>query len=84
MAPDVSPTPDGMNTVTPYLVVPEAMTAIELYQRAFGAELVMRLPGPGGQGTMHAEIRLGDSVIMLTDENPQWEMKYIIAWWFLY
>ena len=71
----ISPIPEGMNTVTPYLVVPEAVAAIEFYAKAFGAQLVMRMAGPGGQGTMHAEVRIGNSTVMLTDENPQWDMK---------
>ncbi len=75
MSTDVTPIPEGMNTVTPYLVVPEAVAAIKFYEKAFGAQMVMRMPGPGGQGTMHAEIRIGNSVVMLTDENPQWDMK---------
>lgn len=71
----VSAIPEGMNTVTPYLVLPDCVAAMEFYAAAFGAEQIMRMPGPGGQGTMHAEIRLGNSCVMLTDENPQWEMR---------
>ena len=71
----VSPIPDGMNAIIPYLVVPNAVKAMAFYQSAFGAREVMRMPGPGGQGTMHAEMKFGDSTLMLTDENPQWEMK---------
>ena len=48
---------------------------MEFYEKAFGATQVMRMPGPGGQGTMHAEIRLAGSCVMLTDENPAWQMK---------
>ena len=71
----VSAIPDGMSSVIPYLVVPNAVEAMDFYAKAFGAESVMRMPGPGGQGTMHAEMRVHGSVVMLTDENPQWEMK---------
>lgn len=75
MSNHISPIPEGLNSVIPYLVVPNAVEAITFYEKALGAEQVMRMLGPGGQGTMHAEIRLGGSAVMLTDENPQWEMK---------
>ena len=71
----VSSIPEGANSVTAYLVVPDAVEAMDFYAKAFGSQQVMRMPGPGGQGTMHAEIRIGNSLVMLTDENPQWEMK---------
>lgn len=71
----VSAVPPGMNTVTPYLVVPDSVKAMAFYARAFGATEIMRMPGPGGQGTMHAEMKLGNSTLMLSDENPQWETK---------
>ena len=64
------PIPDGYHTVTPYLIVKGAGEAIEFYKKAFGAEELFRMPGPGGRGVMHAEIRIGDSVIMLADEFP--------------
>ena len=67
--------PEGFNTVNMYLIVPDAKEAIEFYQKAFGAEAGVHMPGPGGQGTMHAEVRIGNSMVMLTDENPAWEMK---------
>ena len=72
---EVSPVPEGMHTVTPYLVLKDSAAAMEFYAKAFGAQEVMRMPGPGGQGIMHAEIRIGDSCIMLTDENPAWGMQ---------
>lgn len=61
--------PQGFRTVTPYLVVKGAAEAIEFYEKAFGAEEVVRMAGPGGS-VMHAEIRIGDSQIMLGDEFP--------------
>jgi PhnB protein len=64
------PIPDGYHTVTPYLIVKGAGEAIEFYKKAFGAEELFRMPGPDGRGVMHAEIRIGDSVIMLADEFP--------------
>ncbi len=62
--------PHGYHTVTPYLTVRNAAAAIDFYRRAFRAEELMRMPGPGGHGTMHAEIKIGDSVIFLSDESP--------------
>jgi PhnB protein len=67
--------PQGYHSVTCYLIVPNSVEAMALYRQAFGAEEVMRMPGPDGQSTMHAEIRIGDSFIMLSDENPQWDSK---------
>ena len=75
MSQSVSPIPAGYHSVTPYLIVPDAVAAMEFYSQAFGAGHFMRMPGPGGQGTMHAEMKIGDSIVMLSDENPQWEMK---------
>lgn len=66
----VKPIPDGYHSVTPYLIVSNAANALEFYQRAFGATETMRLNGPAGK-IMHAEIRLGDSTIMLADEFPE-------------
>jgi len=63
------PIPDGYHTVTPYLVVKGGAQAIDFYARAFGAEELFRLPGPGGV-LGHAEVRIGDSVVMLADEHP--------------
>lgn len=65
----VKPIPDGYHTFTPYLTVDAAAAAIEFYKKAFGATEVMRMPGPGGK-VAHAEIRIGDSMIMLADEHP--------------
>jgi PhnB protein len=64
------PVPEGYHTVTPYLVVDGAAKALEFYARAFGATERMRMPGPGGK-IGHAEIRVGDSAIMLADEHPE-------------
>ena len=62
--------PQGYHTVTPSLVVTDAAKAIEFYQKALGAEEVMRFAGPDGS-IMHAEIRVGDSTIMLGEEIPE-------------
>jgi PhnB protein len=66
--------PAGYHTVTPYLTVPSAAEAIDWYQRVFGAELTCKLTMPGG-GIAHAEIKIGDSAVMLGDENPEWGNK---------
>lgn len=62
--------PDGYHSITPYLITHDAPAAIEFYKKAFGATELMRLPGPGGK-VMHAEIKIGDSPIMLADEFPE-------------
>jgi PhnB protein len=67
----VKPIPDGYRTVTPYLTLKGAARAIEFYKRAFGAQEVARMTGPDGESVMHAELRIGDSVVMLSDELPQ-------------
>ena len=66
----VSPIPPGYHTVTPYLVCRGASDAIAFYQKAFGAKERMRMPMPDGK-IAHAEIRIGDSLVMLGDESPQ-------------
>ena len=62
--------PDGYYSLTPYLVITGAAQAIEFYKQAFGATEVVRMPGPGGR-IMHAEVKIGNSMLMLSDENPQ-------------
>jgi PhnB protein len=62
--------PDGYHSVTPYLIVKGAAAAIDFYKRAFGATELMRMPSPDGR-IGHAEIKIGDSAIMLADEHPQ-------------
>ena len=66
----VKPIPDGYHSVTPYLIVKGAARALEFYQKALGAKELMRLPGPDGR-VGHAEIKIGDSRIMLADECPE-------------
>jgi PhnB protein len=70
----VKPIPDGYHTVTPYLVVKGAASAIDFYKKAFGATELMRMASPDGR-VGHAEIRIGDSRIMLSDEYP--EMQFV-------
>jgi len=64
----VKPRPEGYHTATPYLTIRDAARAIDFYRQAFGATELMRMPGPGGK-IMHAEIRIGDSIVMISDEN---------------
>ncbi len=66
---DVKPIPDGYPRVTPYLHVDGAAEAIEFYKNVFGARERMQMPAPGGK-IGHAEIEIGDSLVMLADEFP--------------
>jgi PhnB protein len=66
----VKPVPEGYRSVTPYMIVDGAARALDFYARVFGAQERMRMPAPGGR-VGHAEIRIGDSVIMLADEHPE-------------
>jgi uncharacterized glyoxalase superfamily protein PhnB len=66
----VKAVPDGYHTLTPYLVCKSADDAIAFYVKAFGATETVRMPGPGGR-IMHAELRIGSSMLMLSDENPE-------------
>jgi PhnB protein len=72
MSIEVKPIPEGYHSVNPYLIFSGASDAIVFYRRALGAEEVMRMDGPGGK-IRHAEIRIGDSRIMLADEHPEIE-----------
>src|ERR1700746_1588688 len=67
---NAKPIPDGYHTATPYLIIKEAAQAIEFYKKAFGATEVMRFAQPDGK-IGHAEIKIGDSHIMLADEFPE-------------
>ncbi len=68
MSTNVNPIPEGYHAVTPYLCISGASDAIEFYKKAFDAEELMRIPSPDGS-IGHAEIKIGDSHIMLSDEN---------------
>ena len=70
-SPRTTAVPEGMRSVTPHLICAGAGEAIEFYKKAFGAVELSRIPGSNGK-IMHASIRIGDSVIMLNDENPEW------------
>ncbi len=62
--------PDGYHSITPYLILSNAAQGLEYYKQAFGAVELLRLSDPAGK-VMHAEIRIGNSVIMLADEFPE-------------
>ena len=68
---NLSPIPEGFHTLTPYLVVDGAAAAIELYQKALGAEVVSSSPTPDGK-IMNAQLKIGNSMLMLNDEFPDY------------
>jgi PhnB protein len=67
---NVKPIPEGYHSVTPYLFVRRAASAIDFYKNVFGATEIVRMAGSNGKIT-HAEMKIGDSIVMLADENPQ-------------
>jgi PhnB protein len=74
----VSHIPQGYNSVTPYLIVKGAAQAIDYYKNVFGATEVMRMEQPGGK-IGHAELKIGNSHIMLADENPSMGQGHVSA-----
>lgn len=68
--PNARPIPEGCSSVTPYLVVKGAAAALDYYTKAFGARELFRMPGPDGR-ILHAELQIGDSRVMLSDEMPE-------------
>jgi len=70
MAKSTNPIPPGFHTVTPYLIVRDSRKAIDFYKKAFDAEEILIMPGPDGK-VMHAEIKIGDSIVFLADEMPE-------------
>jgi PhnB protein len=66
----VQPIPTGYHNITPYLIVRNAAAAIDFYKKALNAVELMRFPGPGGK-IMHAEVKIGDSPVMLAEEMPE-------------
>lgn len=70
----IKPVPDGFHTLTPNLIVKNASEAIEFYKKAFGAEEIYRDYAPNEKNIIHAELRIGDSIIMLNDEFPSWNV----------
>jgi len=70
MAGKAKPIPEGYHTITPSLTVRDCAKALDFYKKAFGAEERMRADGPDGK-IMHAEITIGDSIVMVNDEFPE-------------
>lgn len=64
--------PSGYNTLSPYIIVKNAAEAIEFYKKAFGATEVTRLENPQGGGIMHAALQIGNSTLMMSEENIEW------------
>jgi PhnB protein len=62
---------DGFTSLTPHIICTNAGAAIDFYKNAFGAQERVRMPGPDGQKVMHAELKIGDAIIMLADEFPE-------------
>ena len=73
MAGRVKPIPDGYQVITPYLIIKGGAAAIDYYKKAFGATELMRMSQPDGR-IGHAELKIGDSVIMLADEFPEMQV----------
>ncbi|MBJ6723232.1 VOC family protein [Geomesophilobacter sediminis] len=63
--------PEGFHSITPTFTFTDARKAIEFYKQAFGAQERFVMPGPDGKGVMHAEIIIGDSIVMFGEESPQ-------------
>jgi PhnB protein len=70
----VKPIPDGYHSVTPYITLNNAAAALEYYKKAFGAIELFRIADPSGR-VGHAEMKIGDSVIMMSDEFPEMNVK---------
>jgi PhnB protein len=66
----VKPVPEGYHSVTPDLTLKDSLKAIKFYKKAFGAKEMGVFPSPEGKSTMHAAIKIGDSIIMMGDERP--------------
>lgn len=70
MTTKAKPIPEGFRAVTPSLTLKNSLAAIEFYKKAFGAKVLDMLPSPDGRRTMHATIKIGDSILMMGDEMP--------------
>jgi uncharacterized glyoxalase superfamily protein PhnB len=75
MSAQVKPVPEGFSTLSPHIIVRNASEAIDFYKKAFAAEEVCRMPGPDGETVMHAELKFGDSTLMLCEEFPKMGAK---------
>lgn len=69
------PIPDGYHSVTPIFVFKDTRKAIDFYKKAFGAKENYAMPTPDGKGIMHAEVRIGDCLVMMSDEHPKEQCK---------
>lgn len=69
--PNAKSNPEGMHSITPHLVCADPFAAIEFYKKAFNATEQMKMVTPDGK-LMHASLRIGDSMIMMAEENPAW------------
>jgi PhnB protein len=67
--------PQGFTSVTPFFVFKDCRRAIEFYKQAFGAQEKFAMPGPDGKGVMHAELVIGNSILMMGDEHPEMSCK---------
>jgi PhnB protein len=72
-----NPIPEGFNSITPVFVYKDSRKAIDFYKQAFGAQELLVMPGPDGNGVMHAQLKIGNSIIMLGDEVPQMSCKSV-------
>lgn len=79
MADKANPVPADARSVTAHLVVSNGAAAIDFYKKAFGAEEVFRMPAPDGKRLLHAEIRIGDSPVMLAEEFPEFGSRGPLA-----
>lgn len=70
----MNPIPTGYRTLTPYLAVSDGAAALDFYVRAFGAEVVDRMDAPDGS-VMHAELRIGDSMLQMSNDMPDYGIK---------
>jgi PhnB protein len=73
MSETVSFKPAGFHAVTPYILTENSARLIEFLKAAFGAEELLRMPGPDNRAVMHAQVRIGDSVIEMSDAGGQWQ-----------
>ena len=86
MAGKVNPIPEGYHTVSPYIIVSDANKALEFYGRALGAETRFKMPGPDGKSVAHAEMQIGNSMVMMGEEamggkSPQTLGGTPVAFW---
>lgn len=71
MADKVKAVPKGYRTATPYLIIKDVATALEFYKKAFNAKELVRMPSPDGQKIVHAEIKIGNCIVMMGEETPE-------------